>query len=942
MFKLKFLSKLKEIIPRRPLYVQVLFTLIAFLAIAVLSYFFMGDIVHGYLLQNVESVFSVTQVQIESIQQEHRVNLNGLARTVRNMILRGDDINKLQDYFDDISDYVFFNNRDTSSFIGLFGNFGTFSDVPVLAEGLRWNLPDNFVPEEHSWYQNAVAANGDIAETLVYEDTVFGNKVAVFIHALSVFDDKGRMLGVVGQGCRMRDIGEVVVETAQAQGGYGILLSEDLIVLAHPVKGFIGGPLNNPTVPASIFVDDLLKGKEIFKRPVISFRNEKSVAFFRKLPNGLYLGLITPKDKYYHDVVNMALIIGMLSVVFAAALIYVLIRIDAAKSKSDMENRHKSDFLAAMSHEIRTPMNAILGITEILLGNENLSPDTMEAVAKIYSSGDLLLGIINDILDFSKIESGKLDLTPVRYNVASMINDTVHLNKIKYESKPINFRLLVDETIPSVLVGDELRIRQILNNLLSNAYKYTQSGEIELSVKVEYDAKTERKREASAVNTGDITLVFRIRDTGQGMTNEQIGILFDKYERFNIDANRMIEGAGLGMSITWNLVQMMKGDISVESIPDKGSIVTVRLRQESVGAEALGRAVTENLQQFRLSHALQIKRTKVLREPMPYGSVLIVDDTETNLYVAKGLMLHYKLKIDTASSGEEAIEKIKNGNKYDIVFMDHMMPGLGGMETTKILRRMGYPYAIVALTANAVVGQAAVFLKNGFDGFISKPIDLHQLNATLNRFIRDKQSPEVVEAARRLCRVNDKDFANSAPDIDPQLAESFVRDAVKVIDDIESILKNKTANLDEKFNKYVISLHGIKSVLIGIGEDACFRSALHLEQAGRRRDMAVITTETPAFLNNLKAIISRNKPVNGASSDLNECAADDDLPYVRKKLLAIKEACRAYDIKTAEAELTGLKQKTQLLQTRELLDSIAVHLLHSEFDEAVDIIDRNI
>ncbi|MCL2009474.1 MAG: transporter substrate-binding domain-containing protein [Synergistaceae bacterium] len=401
-------------------------------------------------------------------------------------------------------------------------------------------------------------------------------------------------------------------------------------------------------------------------------------------------------------------------------------------------SRSKSAFLATMSHEIRTPMNAILGITEIQLHDETLAPNTREALGKIYNSGELLLGIINDILDLSKIEAGKLELMPAEYKLANLISDTAALNMMRIGGKPIEFELHVDENTPSVLIGDELRIKQILNNLLSNAFKYTEKGLVKLSISAE-----------GGEEEPETTLIVKVSDTGHGMTEEQQNKVFDAYTRFNVEANRMIEGAGLGMSITYNLVRLMSGEITVKSEPGAGTIFVVRLPQAAVGANVLGKEMAESLRGFRMSGAKQIRRAQVVFEPMPYGRVLVVDDVESNLYVVKGLLAPYKLSVDTVMSGFGAIDKIKDGGEYDIVFMDHMMPQMDGMEAAKIMRGMGYALPIVALTANALAGQAEVFLANGFDGFISKPIDVRELNATLKKFIRDKQPPEVIEAARR-------------------------------------------------------------------------------------------------------------------------------------------------------------------------------------------------
>jgi signal transduction histidine kinase/DNA-binding response OmpR family regulator len=428
----------------------------------------------------------------------------------------------------------------------------------------------------------------------------------------------------------------------------------------------------------------------------------------------------------------------------------------AAKEEAIAASRVKSDFLAKMSHEIRSPMNAILGIIEIEL-EKDLPPDTEEALDKVHNSGYMLLNIINDILDLSKIESGKMELLPVEYDVASVINDTVQLNLMRFGSKPIKFFLKVEENVPARLFGDDLRIKQVLNNLLSNSFKYTKDGEIKMSVWAE----------VSGTDNADksVKLSFRISDTGLGMTKEQVSGLFDSYARFNSEANRQVEGTGLGMSITKNFIDMMKGEILVESEPGKGSTFTLHIPQGYINADVLGKEGADNLQKFDIEKkAKQKKGSQIQREYMPYGKVLVVDDMEPNLYVAKGLLAPYGLSIDTASSGQAAIDIIKGGQKFDVIFMDHYMPEMDGMEATKIIRELGYKEPMIALTANALVGQDKMYLENGFDGFMSKPIDTRQLNSTLNRFIRDKYPPETVEAARKLKNKLEKGEDAGPPD----------------------------------------------------------------------------------------------------------------------------------------------------------------------------------
>jgi len=603
----------------------------------------------------------------------------------------------------------------------------------------------------------------------------------------------------------------------------------------------------------------------------------------------------------------------------------LILETEKHRMEAEAANRAKSSFLSTMSHEIRTPMNAILGITEIQLQNESLSQNVREALDKIYVSGDMLLGIINDILDLSKIEAGKLELIIANYEIASLISDTAQLNMMRIGSKPIEFELLIDENLPAMLLGDELRVKQILNNILSNAFKYTASGIVNLSVFQEPD-----KNE----NDDTITLVFRVEDTGQGMSKDQLAKLFDEYSRFNLEANRSTEGTGLGMSITRNLIQMMKGRIEIDSESGKGSTFTIYLPQKRVGIVKLGKESAENLHQFRTRSRAQMKRVQIARDFMPYGSVLIVDDVETNIYVARGLLAPYGLRIDSADSGFMAIEKIKNGNVYDIVFMDHMMPKKDGIETTKELRELGYTRPIVALTANAVSGQADIFLGNGFDDFIAKPIDVRQLNAILNKLIRDKQPPEIIKAARQQAETKKEHIPESLQqDLDPKFIEVFVRDASKSIQALDAINKKNGAYSEEDIRTYVIHTHGMKSALANIGKMDLSAIALKLEMSGRDGDIEVMTSETTEFINSLRKVVDKYTPKEEPDGVVNE-----DTVYLHEKLLELRTACMEYNESTAENIIGEIKKKTWSSKTRKMLDTLSEHLLHSDFDEIADIV----
>ncbi|MCL2081127.1 MAG: response regulator [Oscillospiraceae bacterium] len=580
------------------------------------------------------------------------------------------------------------------------------------------------------------------------------------------------------------------------------------------------------------------------------------------------------------------------------------------RAEAEMLNRAKSAFLANMSHEIRTPMNAIWGVTEILMQNESLPEAIAEGLDRIHASCGLLLGIINDILDFSKIEAGKMDIMPAPYNVASLINDSAHLNMMRIGDKPIVFDILADENLPAKLVGDELRIKQILNNLLSNAFKYTDTGRVTLSAAAE-----------PGKNDG-ITLALSVRDTGLGMTGEQVSRLFEEYSRFNEETDRATEGTGLGMAITYRLLNLMDGEIHVESEPGRGSLFTVRLPQGVAGDEVLGEELAEELKRFRgLNPMTQRKNVQLVHEPMPYGSVLIVDDVETNLYVAAGLMKPYGLQIETVLSGSAAIEKIKNGKTYDIVFMDHMMPEMDGIEVTKRLRGLGYGRPIVALTANAVAGQADMFLQNGFDAFISKPIDMRNLDSVLNKLVRDKQPADVIEAARRQAG---SPKANGGAQIGPMLMESFIRDTRKAV----AALENADLDGEEGLRAFTVTVHGIKSALANIGEKKLSETAQKLEAAGRENDTGFIESTVPGFLNGLRALLDKAGPEPDADG------ADGDAALLREQLLAIKDMCADYNRKGALEALETIRQKGCSKETRAVLDGVIELVMQSEFEEA--------
>ncbi|MDR1898971.1 MAG: response regulator [Treponema sp.] len=530
-----------------------------------------------------------------------------------------------------------------------------------------------------------------------------------------------------------------------------------------------------------------------------------------------------------------------------------------AKEQAEQANRAKSVFLARMSHEIRTPLNAILGLSEVEL-QDRLPDRTRINLEKIYNSGSHLLEIVNDILDISKIESGNSEIIPVEYEFPSLINDTVQLNIVRIGLKQIVFKLELDETVPVKLYGDELRIKQILNNLLSNAFKYTEEGEVRLRIGWE-------RRENTA------WLHFTVEDTGRGIKEEDMGKLFSEYTQFDTAANQRIEGTGLGLSITRGLVEMMGGNIIAESEYLKGSSFRVKLPQEIVDNRPVGSEEAEKLRGFRFIKDRRQNRGNLIRSHMPYGKVLVVDDLPTNLDVMTGLLMPYSLRVDTVLNGREAVELVRKGEvRYDLIFMDHMMPELDGVEAARIIRNeIGSDYArtvpIVVLTANAVAGNRELFLENGFNDFISKPIDIKRLDMVLNQWVRDTQNTETLREAENRAGEQAETSGQEAPDgeegADPE-GRWLLEHPVEGVDftsalvlygnsggalipilrsfvtHTPSLIEKMGVHLESSFSNYAVEVHGLKGTCNAICAGGTAALAKELELAAREGNFDLV------------------------------------------------------------------------------------------------------
>jgi signal transduction histidine kinase/DNA-binding response OmpR family regulator len=520
-------------------------------------------------------------------------------------------------------------------------------------------------------------------------------------------------------------------------------------------------------------------------------------------------------------------------------------------------SKAKSTFLAKMSHEMRTPLNAIIGLSELSLGKERLPPPVGENLEKVYNSGMILLGIVNDLLDISKIESGKFEIIPAEYDLPSLINDTISLNIIRIGSKPITFKLLVDETLPSRLLGDELRIKQICNNLLSNAFKYTKEGTVEWRISTEQEGDT-------------VWLTAVVRDSGIGIRAEDREKLFTDYTRLDMDKNRNMEGTGLGLALTKSIVEFMDGTISLESEYEKGSVFTVRFRQQSVNAKPIGPRVAENLKKFRYADQKRSRNVELVRIRCPYAKVLVVDDVPVNLDVARGMLNPYGMQVDCASGGREAVEIIRKAAiQYNAVFMDHMMPEMDGIEAVRVIREeIGTKYAktvpIIVLTANAIAGNEEMFLQHGFQDFLSKPIDIMRLDVVIHRWVRNKaleqgnpenvqdthETPSLVETFKGIEGLDIPDALTRLGGSEETLLKVFRSYAVNIHDYLDKL----SVPEPEQLEQYTVTIHGVKGASYSIGANKLGKEAEALEWAARRKDMDFIIRNNDAFIVSAKKL----------------------------------------------------------------------------------------
>lgn len=596
-------------------------------------------------------------------------------------------------------------------------------------------------------------------------------------------------------------------------------------------------------------------------------------------------------------------------------------------------NRAKTNFVSNMSHEIRTPMNSIVGITEILLRSRH-SPKEQEYLLNIQSSGRVLLTIINDVLDCSKMEAGKMQLFDEPYDTCSLFHDLRISMENRIGHSGLELIYDIDQDIPCKLKGDMGRIRQVIINLVNNAIKYTEKGSVRFSVHV-------RQK-----NTDKVMLYYEVADTGIGIRKEDQKILFDAFQRVEMDRNRYVEGTGLGLTISQNLVNMMGGVIEVESEYGKGSRFFFTIEQTIIDPTPVS-AVNYNGQKDNVTE----KEAECLFIA-PEAHILLVDDNELNLVVAKELLKPLRMQIDTAENGLQAVKMVR-GSQYDLVLMDHMMPVMDGIEAAKAIRALPedkyQKLPIIALTANAMVDARKEFLNAGMNGFVAKPIDFARICNQLKLWLPKDLVRDVPKEEAKKLLADDLSDREIQPE-DPQMGFSF-EEGVKHCGSKAALMKTIRIfyrTIDSKANKieqclkeglisdYVIEIHALKSSALLIGAVPLSEAAKELEDYGKQGKTEVLEEKTPDVLTLYRDLKNILRPYAEKEKDAKKEFSDGEWITA---LQQIHQCIEQFDLDGVDQIMEQLEEYQVPECIRESMDQLRVYVADVSLEEIMELTD---
>ena len=596
-------------------------------------------------------------------------------------------------------------------------------------------------------------------------------------------------------------------------------------------------------------------------------------------------------------------------------------------------NRAKTNFVSNMSHEIRTPMNSIVGITEILLRSRH-SPKEQEYLLNIQSSGRVLLTIINDVLDCSKMEAGKMQLFDEPYDTCSLFHDLRISMENRIGHSGLELIYDIDQDIPCKLKGDMGRIRQVIINLVNNAIKYTEKGSVRFSVHV-------RQK-----NTDKVMLYYEVADTGIGIRKEDQKILFDAFQRVEMDRNRYVEGTGLGLTISQNLVNMMGGVIEVESEYGKGSRFFFTIEQTIIDPTPVS-AVNYNGQKDNVTE----KEAECLFIA-PEAHILLVDDNELNLVVAKELLKPLRMQIDTAENGLQAVKMVR-GSQYDLVLMDHMMPVMDGIEAAKAIRALPedkyQKLPIIALTANAMVDARKEFLNAGMNGFVAKPIDFARICNQLKLWLPKDLVRDVPKEEAKKLLADDLSDREIQPE-DPQMGFSFEEGVnhcgskaalMKTIRIFYRTIDSKADKIEQCLKEgligdYVIEVHALKSSALLIGAVPLSEAAKELEGYGKQGKTELLEEKTPDLLAMYRDFKDILKPYADKEEAARQEASNGEWCQA---LQQIHQCIEQFDLDGVDRIMEKLEEYQIPECIRESMDQLRVYVADVSMEEIMELTD---
>jgi len=582
----------------------------------------------------------------------------------------------------------------------------------------------------------------------------------------------------------------------------------------------------------------------------------------------------------------------------------------------EFANNAKTKFLTNISHEIRTPINAILGFNEMIIRQTN-KPEIIHYSSNISRAGKMLLSIINDLLDMGQMSSGKIKLVPLEYSLSKVFSDVYTLQQLKAEEKGLTFTISNDEYIPNRLLGDALRIQQIITNLITNAVKYTQKGSVH--VQVDYREKDENV----------IDLIISVRDTGMGIKEEDLPYLYNSFQRFDEEKNRHIEGTGIGLAITHNLVEAMGGKIEVQSAYGIGSCFTVTIPQEVVGREPVG-IIGNYIDEEKKDHSVHFTA--------PEANVIAIDDNEMNLMVFAGSLKHLGMNIETANSGFELLNRIKQ-KKYDIIFLDHMMPEMDGIETRRRMlenkEHLNQDTPVIVMTANTIRGAKEQYLASGFTDYVGKPAEIsvleelvkHYLKPELVRYAGSDTTEKVDDKEDLFPRVEGVDWSmafKNMPDskLLLEIVKTFYLSAAKEVEFLnQNYQKIKTEKDEEALNAYRIKVHSMKNSAALVGAEEISLQARELEYASRDLDIPTIINKHTSFAQAYNSLAERLRvAITGEKSENVVLTHAMNSEMLKNNLTMMEDAMKEFDMDSLNEMVFALDDYT--FETEEISEKI--------------------